>query len=183
MKTILVDVDSTVAQTLPEWVRMYNQDYYDVLDYRLIDDWEMTKFVSKECGVKIYNYLSSPRLYDNVQPFDGALDVIRWIRRAGHRVVYVSAGVEGALAKFKWLEREGFEPGNYAQDFVSVYDKSLIKGDLLIDDRDKNIQEFGSMSSILMDMPYNRNFSWHYRAETWQDVKEYFYEMQNYGTW
>lgn len=168
---IMVDVDSTIADLMTEWLKLYNRDYEDSLDVSKINDWAMGNFVKPECGPKIYDYLKLDTLYDNVLPIDGARSGIAHLRNKGHRVVYASSGVY-SLAKYKWLERNGFEPGMYAEDYIVVYDKSLLKGDLLVDDRPKNIEEFGSRKSILFNQPWNQSFSWSRRAYSWHDVTQ-----------
>lgn len=168
---VLVDVDSVVADLIPEWLRLYNLDYGDSLTKDNITDWSMDKFVKPECGLKIYDYLKSDSLYDGVVPIDGALSGVAHLRSEGHRIVYASAGIHSS-AKFRWLERHGFEPGKYAQNYVVIYDKSLLKGDLLVDDRDKNIEQFNARKSILFNQPWNQNCLWPRRAYTWSDVTQ-----------
>lgn len=168
---IMVDVDSTIADLMPVWLELYNIDYGDFLDKEDITIWGIDQIVKPECGTKIYGYLRLDSLYDTVKPIEGALDGITSLRDANHRVVYASSGVHSS-AKFLWLERNGFQPGRFAEDYIVVYDKGLIKGDLLIDDRDKNIELFGSSRSILFDQPWNRSFIWHNRAQSWKDVVE-----------
>jgi 5'(3')-deoxyribonucleotidase len=167
---ILVDVDGTVANLNTEWLRRYNLDYQDNLTPDDLKEWEMTKFVKPTCGAKIYDYLDSPDLYDRVLPVPGSQMGVRLFRNWGHRVVFASAGVGAASNKLHWLQEWGFYPGKHAQDFVSIYDKSLLRADFLIDDRDQNIVDFGDLRSILIDAPHNRTLQWQRRAESWEDV-------------
>jgi 5'(3')-deoxyribonucleotidase len=157
MSVYLVDVDGVVADSHSEWLRLYNQDYNDTLTSENITTWNTHEFVKPECGNKIYEYLWRPDLYDNVKPIDGALSGIKWIRNQGHRVVFVTSGIQPA--KIEWLHRNGFLTGQYWQsdrDVAIVTDKSLIKGDFLIDDRIENCQEFSKYGkSILFSQPWN----------------------------
>lgn len=166
---IMVDVDSTVADLMPAWLAMYNAEYGDSLTPDRIDIWGLHELVKPECGRAIYKYLQDDSLYDDVKPISGALGIITMLRSEGHRIVYASSGVHSS-AKFKWLERNGFEPGKFASNYIVVYDKGLLKGDLLVDDRDMNITSFGSHKSILFDQPWNREFDWHRRAKNWVEV-------------
>lgn len=168
---ILCDVDSTIADLMPAWLDLYNKEYKDNLTKEDITIWGIHELVKPECGTKIYSYLQLDTLYDRVRPIDGALDAITCLRDNGHRVVFASAGVY-SLSKFHWLEAHGFQPGRYAENFIVIYDKGLLKGDLMIDDRDKNIESFGSPLSILFDQPWNRSFEWGRRAKTWSEVLE-----------
>ena len=55
---ILVDIDSTIADMMPVWLEMYNNDYGDRLEPEDITGWSIHTFVKHECGKKIYSYLS-----------------------------------------------------------------------------------------------------------------------------
>lgn len=170
---ILVDVDSTTLNLMPEWLRLYNYDYSDALTPDMITEWDMTKFVNGICGKKIYEYLANPFLYDYVQPIDGAVEGVKYIRSRGHRVIFVSAGVY-ASGKYDCLVRHGFEPGKYAEDFIVAYDKSIICGDVLIDDKPENVVSFSGRVALLFDQPWNRSFQWENRVLSWDDIFQEF---------
>lgn len=51
--TILCDVDSVVANIMPEWLRMYNEECGDALRPPDIVEWDMHKLVKPECGRKL----------------------------------------------------------------------------------------------------------------------------------
>lgn len=176
---ILVDVDSTVLDLMPEWLRRYNNDFSDHVTVDQITEWDMAKFVHPDCGTKIYSYLLMDDLYENVKPIDGAMETLSHLENQGHRIVFVSSGVY-SYPKFCRLEQLGFNVGKYGSNYVVCHDKSLIRGDLLIDDGEHNITAFHNFDSILFDQPWNRNFSWHYRANSWADVLPILERQSNY---
>ena len=172
---ILCDVDNTVADLMTEWLRLYNNDYPDRLiapwlKPEMITDWNIEKFVHPDCGKKIYSYLLLDNFYDNVKPIEGAHQALRYLESKGHRIVFVSSGVY-AYPKYQWMENHGFNVGEYGSNYIVAHDKSLIRGDLLIDDGFHNIEAFKNLDSILFDQPWNRHFQWHRRANNWNDVK------------
>jgi 5'-nucleotidase len=170
---IMVDVDGVVADLHSVWYKLYNEEYGDDLTHERVTDWEVHKFVKPECGKHIYTYLDIPGLYDEVKPIDGALTGVQYIRNLGHRVVFATSGLSQAYAKYLWLESKGFEPGNWGSDFVSVHDKSLLKGNLLVDDAFHNVQAFSSRTSILFTYPHNANAAWYgHRAKNWHEVTQ-----------
>lgn len=152
-RTFLVDVDGVVAQTDVEWLKLYNHDYGDEMT---VDDWThwyIHNLVKPECGTKIYDYLWRYDLYDKVLPMDGAVSGIHWLRERGNRVVFVTSGVQPA--KIQWLEQYGLISNwKYSSDVVVAHDKSIIMGDILIDDRIENCQNFHGMS-WLFKQPWN----------------------------
>lgn len=175
MKRILLDVDAVVADLHKVWLKRYNSEYDDKLRVEDIVDWDMTKFVKPECGNKIYDYLSEDDLYENVQPIDGAVASIHWLRQHNYDVVFCTSGVQPG--KIIWLHNHGLLWGEFwrfAKDVVIASDKTLIKGDIIIDDNPKNCEQFAG-KSILFAQPWNLNSSSsaNFRAENWPDVIQY----------
>ncbi|HEX6972236.1 MAG TPA: hypothetical protein VF234_08455, partial [Limnochordia bacterium] len=54
-------------------------------------------------------------------------------------------------------------------DFVAAHSKSLVLGDLLIDDAAHNVLSFYGQS-ILVDAPYNRHVEHPRRAKGWSGI-------------
>ena len=171
---ILIDVDGVVAELDSEWLRRYNQDYKDHMTKKDWTSWGIHNLVKPECGTKIYEYLWMDDLYNNVLPIEGSLFGVQHLRSMGHRCVFVTSGIQPA--KIRWLFNQGFLTSKIWQsdpDVAIVNDKSLIHGDVLIDDRPKNIDDFlknfGS-DAILFDQPWNQEYHDVKRATSWNDV-------------
>lgn len=173
MKTFLVDIDSVVADNVPEILRRYNMDYDDKLSPNDITDYDMANFA--KCGVEIYEYFWHLDLYDQVYPIDGAQSGVEWLRRMGHKVVFVTSGVHPG--KVEWLYRYGFlgniQNWRQSEDVVIAHDKNLIRGDYLIDDHIKNCARFTVGKSFLFDQPWNRGDFELYRVHGWPDIIEW----------
>src|SRR5512137_1810696 len=91
MKTIAMDVDDVCAMLSETWVAKYNKDWNDNLKVNEITEWAIEKFVKPECGKRIFSYLDNPKLYDSVQPVEGARKGIKALRSMGYRVVFVTS--------------------------------------------------------------------------------------------
>lgn len=159
-KVIFCDIDGVVADLGTEWLRRYNADYDDQLDYyRDINGWDMAQFVKPECGKKIFEYLHLADLYDGVLPIEGALAGVQELRARGYRVVFATAtNVNQAGNKLRWLARHGFlelKYGSVSYDYIEVYDKHLLRGFALIDDGAHNLRGFQGWR-ILYDTQHNR---------------------------
>lgn len=161
--TLAVDVDEVCAGLLGEWLRRYNVDYDDNLTTDEATEWDMTKVVKPECGQDIYRFLT-PDIYDHVLPISGARQAVYELLAMGHRVVYVTASRElySAIAKRAWLLRWGFlSPANVQRDFIPANDKSLIRADMLFDDRFENVASFPGCG-VLISQPHNAKApAWH----------------------
>src|SRR5512145_575526 len=90
--------------------------------------------------------------------FPYALESIRMIRNAGHKVTFVTSGLQPA--KIEWLYDHGFlegdDPWRSHPSWVIANDKSMFKADVMVDDYPKNLESFSGWP-ILMDAPYNRD--------------------------
>jgi 5'-nucleotidase len=168
LETILIDVDGVVAQTHTEWLRRYNHDWNDHLTSEMITNWGIHEFVKPECGTKIYKYLSDPDLYDNVEPVPHALWGVNTLRSMQHRCVFLSAGVHAGKRDF--LFRHGFITTE--KDLIIAQDKSLIMGQILIDDGVHNIQDFKQGTGVLFHAKHNEYFDYLFRAYDWHCVVE-----------
>lgn len=165
---ILVDVDDTVANLVGSWIDIYNSDYNDNLKPEMISDWDIGSFT--KIGEKFYDYLDDPNLYDKVEPIPGALRVIKQLKSKGYRIIYVTA-YDVTNAKLKWLMEHGFT--NTKMDYVVAYDKSLINGDILVDDKYNNVKSFSETNhkpAILYNQKWNEKFDWKTRANSWDEV-------------
>jgi 5'-nucleotidase len=174
-RVCFVDVDDVCAKLAPVWLGRYNVDYDDHLTEENITDWNIHEFTKPECNLKIYSYLKDPTLYDEVLPTLGALEGVNKLREMGYRVLFAtSCPVEVAGRKFHWLKQYDFIKKE--RDYIEIRDKSLLKGEYMIDDNYDNVQGFSGYG-YLMKAPWNIKYKWHHRAENWEDfikkMKEY----------
>lgn len=156
--TIAVDVDDTVAELMDEWLIIYENLYGRGLKKEHITDWECS-CIPTEHRKEFYAILHSQTLYDNVKPVKGALEGITELRNAGARIVFVTSAVQGHEgAKLRWLRWYGFLPERYAEpDYIECYDKSLIRADLIIDDKPDTCLAYPAYA-ILKETPANRTW-------------------------
>jgi 5'(3')-deoxyribonucleotidase len=181
----LVDVDEVVAALLPAWLDRYNRDFNDSVKPEAITGWDVREFIKPEAAERMYEYLDTPKLYDSVQPIEGAVEGVMILRARGHRVTFVTSAMNGhAGAKLRWLQKHGLLPAGkkVEADYIECSDKSLIRGDVLVDDRPKNIDEFKG-GTILFAQPHNASYSGRevLRACNWDDVLrhvEYYAELK-----
>ncbi len=165
-----VDVDSVVADLHSVWISRYNKDYNDNLSLEgtEITDWDTSKFVKRECGVKIYDYLKDPTLYDDILPVEDSLDIIDQIKEDfNSRIIYItSTPIETPGVKFNWLVRHGFLKEKELHNYYECRDKSLIACDILLDDRYENARDAFNLG-VLFTRPWNKKYDYKYRVKDW----------------
>lgn len=155
---ILIDVDSVVADMMPECLKRYNADWSDSLTVEDLTDWDLRKFVKPECGSSIYDYFQDPSLYENCKPVTGAVCGVNVVRSLGGRVVFLTSCLPHSFdAKWEWLKRHGLLDYKHSQpDLIAASDKGLICGDAMVDDGLHNLHAFRSGARILFAQPWNR---------------------------
>jgi 5'(3')-deoxyribonucleotidase len=167
MDILAIDVDGVVAANHVEWLRRYNKDYNDTMRKKDWTSWGIDKLVKPECGLKIYDYLKDPTLYDNIQPIPGALETIKELSKK-YRIIYVTAThIEVSGVKYNWLKKYDFI--TRIQDYVECSDKSLIRADYLIDDNIDNVKTF-SGTGYIFTQPWNKDWHWLFRINGWDKV-------------
>lgn len=173
--TIALDVDGVTADLYPELFRLYNIDYDDnVTVETAMPAYDYTTWhIKPECGAKILRYFDLANLYDNINPVSGALEGVKYLRDLGHRIVFNSSCfIDRSDDKLKWLIKHGFlkESKAFYPDWIgNIADKSLIRADVMIDDRPENVREFKGIG-IIFDQPYNKKALADGRLHGWNEV-------------
>lgn len=174
----LIDIDGFLADLHTEWLRRYNEKYNDQLTVRDITDWNIHKFALPECGTSMYDFIEDPSIYDDVEPLMGSLGFVNALY--GHpsiRTVYVTSSTVGTMGrKYKWLKDNGFPVT--PKGYIETADKSLIRGDVLVDDYQENLKTFTG-NKILFDSYWNRSVLGgdYFRAYDYNDVMKIISEM------
>jgi 5'(3')-deoxyribonucleotidase len=165
MKVILLDVDDIIFDLVPIWIRKYNKDYSDNLKVSQISDWNIKRFVLKDCGKKIYDYIKTPDIYDSIKPVKDSLWGVDTLKTLGCRVVFVTVNNYGN-AKYDLLLKYGYMDSG--RDFVVAEDKALVKSGVLLDDNFQNVKDFGE-NGWLMSRPWNLKYKYSNRVKNWKD--------------
>lgn len=169
-KILHIDLDDTILCLVSRWLEVYNETYNDDLTYDEITDWEITKFtkISKE------EMLSIPiqdKFYQSLKIRNGAYSTIKWamdyydvqICTSTHRTMYDS--------KIKWIENNlPFFP---VSKINAIHDKYILHGQILFDDRPKNLDNFFIIKPMLFSTPWNKGCTEYNRVKDWSEFREF----------
>jgi len=64
----LIDIDGVIADLHTVWLNIYNTEWNDILTPDQITNWNTSQFVKPECGIKIYEIIERPEIYDYILP-------------------------------------------------------------------------------------------------------------------
>ena len=163
-----MDVDDVLIDLVGTWMKYYNRDFNDNVTKFDIKEWNIAKAVKPEAKEAIYDYIHDGKIFTQSPLIKGATEGVRLIKEAGYRVVYVTAG-DSKNAKEERLKKEGFLTDD--RDFVAAKDKTLIRGDYMLDDSMDNIKSFKG-KGWLMTRPWNKAYNYPFRVKNWEEAIE-----------
>ena len=176
-KRIIVDMDDVLYPLLDIWLNTYNRIYDDNLTAEDINDWDVSKFVKKECGKSVYGLLKpvdGVSLWDKGLPVEYSVDALRRINK--YMDIFVVSSVTGdySICKYKeqWLLKHF--PFLDNKNFYFVTNKSAVSGSYMVDDYYKNMENFDGVR-ILFPRPHNRHIVPEYpheRVVDWLEVEK-----------
>jgi len=128
-----------------------------------------------ELSQTINEIITSPGFYRNLNPLEGAIQSLKELASLGHEVFVCTSPLgtydNCVLEKYHWVEKH--IGGNWINRLILTKDKTLINGDILIDDNPliKGVAK-PSWKQVIYDQPYNKHieckkrFSWDMGIET-----------------
>lgn len=145
-----------------------------------IIDWSTWRGTAPGCSQrereKFRSAMTIPGFYAGLTPMPGIRDALHEMLDLGHDVHIVttpdSTNPTSHSDKFHWLERHLGE--GWGKRAVMTHDKTLIAGDVLIDDKP---DVAGALTvppwrHVVFDAPYNRHIEDRQRLSSWHDWKE-----------
>lgn len=173
MFVIAIDFDETLFATLEKVIEIYNRRYSDNLELSQINTYDLYDSVNQDVADKLIALFCDKEVYDNLQPYKGAVRAVRTLVEQGNEVyIATSTDVKNLVWKEKLLQQYfPFVPKN---NLIRIHNKSLLNVDIVIEDNIQNlIRTFADR--VCFDQPWNCNevvdyiYSIH-RAYCWDDI-------------
>ena len=174
---IIVDMDNTLvdfdAGLLAEWRRLYPDEFFVPLEQRTT--FHPHRDYPEHLQDKIKTLCHSQGFVRNLPAMPGGIEAVHEMLAKGHDVRFCTSHFEEythcIYEKFQWIETH-FD-ASFVNRIILTRDKTLIRGDILIDDK-PNITgiEKPAWEHVLYDRPFNRDITknrrltWH----SWQDA-------------
>lgn len=174
---ILCDMDEVLVNLVDKWCyyhrNRYGSNIYreDLVNYGQIhtNDW--------------LDFLRIPGFHADLPWLDPeAPKVLRRLKVDGHRLVVATspASWEAPRDKYSWCHTHLRIPGliDSMDDIMIGRDKSLLRGDVLIDDNPAHLDSFKG-TTIVYDQPWNRKYDKaDYRVTNWSEVERVILELE-----
>lgn len=170
--TLLIDMDDVLEDLVGCWITELNHRHGTTVSLEDVTDWKIAKFFPELTSDELFAPLFDPAMWAKLPQMQNAPEVVKRLMDDGHTVRVVTAThygtVEPKMKRFLELY-----PYLKWEDVIIASDKSVIKGDVMIDDGTHNL-ETTSCAKILFDRPHNRKYNAEengmVRAHTWDEI-------------
>lgn len=171
---VLVDVDGVCADFIAPILEVVNAQRIEVVNGAglvLVEREHVTSWGLEHIPgftPELYDLMNSRGFARSLHVIDGAQEAIAHIRERGHRVVFCTTpnrdSPTWAYERAEWLA-EHF--GADYRDIVQCHDKSLVVGDVLVDDKPDNLRH---VHDVLFTQPWNRDHTHERRMAGWHEL-------------
>ena len=169
--TLFVDMDEVLADTYQAHLDLYNSEYNEQLKVENCLGRELWQCVPADRQASIREHCHRPGFFKGLKPMKDAIEVMEQLSQE-YQVYIASAAMEFPVSlaeKSEWIdEHMPFIP--WKQRILCGH-KHILRGEILIDDRLKNLQPFVGRS-ILFTSPHNTEVDGFERVSSWAEIAE-----------
>ena len=174
-KTLSIDFDSVLADTMIAWTKEYNKLKNTNITKSEITYWNIGMILplSADEISTMFNYVWQYCWQDIPPSEPGLSEIIKRIHRRGYRISVLTKRERPTIAYVaKWLDYHDI----YSDDLIFIYDnrpKAEYPFDILIDDAPSNLVDITPPKvGILFNQPWNKDFNWPLRVNTLREVEQ-----------
>jgi 5'(3')-deoxyribonucleotidase len=174
-KTLSIDFDSVLADTMITWTKEYNKLKHTNITKSEITYWNIGMILPLSAHEisKMFNYVWQ-YCWRHIPPSEpGQSEIIKRIRHKGYRISILTKRERPTVAYVaKWLDYHDI----YSDDLIFIYDntpKAEYPFDILIDDAPSNLVDITPPKvGILFTQPWNKDFDWPLRVNSLREVEQ-----------
>ena len=169
-KTIAVDMDGVIADTVSQFIAWYERDYGVRIDKEAFEGKPESEGLP---GGAVRKFVYTPGFFRTIPVMEGAREAVLELMN-DFDVFIVSAAIEfpqSLTDKYEWLQ-ENF-PFISWKNIVFCGDKSIIGTDYMIDDHVKNL-DCCKGKALMFTAGHNRGVEHHTRVNNWNEVMALF---------
>lgn len=154
-----VDVDEVLRSTLPEMVKMYNENFGQNIGIDDVKEFDVSVSfpeIEKQTGIPAAKWFfedHGTELFYYSPPIGDVADITRRLSQFGRiTIVTYQNSLQNKLDTLNWLKKYDV----FYDDICFIKHKRILKLDYMIDDNHKNFYGSHSNGGVLIDAPYNR---------------------------
>ena len=151
---VLFDMDDVIVDFLGGLLENFNYKYGTNFSKKDVDVWNLEHTL----GSNVWGIMNEPGFFLNLKPKGNSIEIIKRIIDNGFDVLIVTACDPDAYKeKLEWIKHHMpyFNKGR----LIPCSEKSVIWGDILIDDKIANLHNFAKIGfgeAVIFDMNHNK---------------------------
>ena len=171
---LIIDVDNVIGDLCQAVLDVYNEDSGDCLTKEDITSYYIDNFVKSQYKEGFKHYFLDSRVWKQMKYVEGARKYITKLFNDGHDIYFCTkTEMKNAPKKESYLQRT-FPFINIRKKLIICPDKTMIRGDILVDDCAENFG--GQKYSIVLDCCWNKHFKEddikNFRCKSWEEIYE-----------
>lgn len=182
---ILVDLDATLVDSLPHWLRHIHHETGVGAQIGDIVSWNMAECppLDRLAPAEIYDWLQRPGFIATAPIMHGAQEAMDEFTAAGDKVYIVTArsGPVSVPETYIWLKYH--LPVFDYKNVIFCYDKHLIDADVLIEDKVETLEKYAEAHPTSLRVGIQYPYNLHVRPETAQMFPYSPLAWQNIAKW
>ena len=168
---IFVDMDEVIADTYGAHIDLYNTEFKGELTKELCSGTEVWRMVPEAHQESVRKHATRKGFFRDLKPILGSKEILAKLSTK-HEVYIASAAMQfpnSLEEKSEWLDEHfPFIPW---QNRILCGHKHILKGDVLIDDRSYNLENFKGRG-LQFTSPHNVNTQGFERVNSWFEIAE-----------
>ncbi len=168
---LFVDMDEVIADTYGAHIEIYNAEFNQRLRAEICLGHEVWQKVPKEHQESIRQHARRKGFFRDLKPIKGSQEVLKELSLKND--VYIASAAmqfpNSLEEKSEWLDQ--YFPFIPWRNRILCGDKHILQGDILIDDRSFNLENFKGRR-ILFTSPHNVNSNGYERANSWLEIAD-----------
>ena len=155
MLKIALDFDETLFPTMEKVLEIYNKRNNTNIVLSNITKYNLHENFSFDVADELLSIFVDQNVYENLQPYKGAVRTIKTLIESGHEV-YIATSTD--VRNLEWKEQllQKHFPFIPKDNLIRIHNKSLLNVDVLIDDKIDNLISIFA-DRICLSQPWNQD--------------------------
>ena len=154
---VLCDIDNTIINTEQLIVDEYNRRYNKSIT---LDDVTCWNYFSDKVDSDFFEFLTKPKAWNDVQPIESICKLVQtMVAQPDYFTVYLVTATNPLKTELQEKFTIALKLTRVDKRHIIVCnDKHLLRGDIMIDDYTKNIDDTLCSNCWLIDRPWNKEY-------------------------
>jgi 5'(3')-deoxyribonucleotidase len=153
MLKIAIDFDEVLFPTLEKVLEIYNKEYGANIELDQITTYNLYDSLPTGVADDLINLFTEQSIYDNLQPYKGAVRSVKTLIEHGHEI-YVATASD--VRNMEWKEQllQKYFPFIPKNNLILIHNKSILNIDVLIEDSLDNLKSTFA-DRVCFSQPWN----------------------------